>query len=191
MQSLDRPNDKSKRGARTHSLSLFCKIYHLFFHLSSPNIRLAYSSPSEIHRVPTQLLSFPMLPFRARLYWATDPKPALRSFAEDFLAANAGESRPDWVLMSPPYKGALAFVQVALALTKEGAAIKLPLSFLEPCTDRAVWLRNNPPAQCVFLRRAPYIIGSNVKACEFWGVWYTDSGRSGNSNGAKILFCSG
>ncbi|CAN0131118.1 unnamed protein product [Scytosiphon promiscuus] len=123
----------------------------------------------------------------SKLSWDTDPRTALLPFAKDFLAANSG-SRPDWVLVSPPYKGALAFVQVALSLATEGVAIKVPLSFLEPCRDRGLWLQNNPPARCIFLRRVQHS-RAHLKAGEFWGVWYTDRGRSGGDNGARFVFC--
>ncbi|CAN0056580.1 unnamed protein product, partial [Pylaiella littoralis] len=80
-----------------------------------------------------------------------DVSSSVLSFRDDFLKANSGK-RPDWVVTSPPYKGAVGFVKAALAVATKGAALKLPLSFLEPCADRGGWLAETPPAVCVFLR---------------------------------------
>ncbi|CAB1103497.1 unnamed protein product [Ectocarpus sp. CCAP 1310/34] len=91
------------------------------------------------------------------------------SFTDDFLAAHHGQ-QPDWVVTSPPYKGALAFVKAALTVAKKGVALKLPLSFLEPCADRAGWLQANPPALCMMMSRARYQ-PAHERVGEFWGVW--------------------
>lgn len=77
------------------------------------------------------------------------------TFCADFLEDGV-QQRPDWVVTSPPYKGALKFVKATLSVAKKGVALKLPLSFLEPCADRGEWLSANPPALCVLLRRARY-----------------------------------
>lgn len=124
----------------------------------------------------------------ARLLPDTNLDASLASFPEDFLLANPGK-QPDWVLTSLPYKGALAFVEAALSEAKEGVALKLPISFLEPCADRGEWLEENPPAVCIFLRRAKYTSAHHVKVGEFWGVWYTSGVCRGNSNGTRLVFC--
>ncbi|CAN0429912.1 unnamed protein product [Pylaiella littoralis] len=56
------------------------------------------------------------------------------SFSDDFLKALG--KQPDWVVTSPPYKNALTCVKAALSVANIGVALKLPLSFLEPCHDR-------------------------------------------------------
>ncbi|CAN0435503.1 unnamed protein product, partial [Pylaiella littoralis] len=76
---------------------------------------------------------------------------SLASFPDDFLNATDGKQR-DWVLTSPLYKHALVLVKAAMSVAKKGVALKLPLTFLEPCADRGGWLQANPPAMCVFLR---------------------------------------
>ncbi|CAM9870676.1 unnamed protein product [Ectocarpus sp. 6 AP-2014] len=111
---------------------------------------------------------------------------SLASFGADFLLAKPGQ-RPDWVLTSPPYKGALEYVKSALSLAAKGVALKLPLSFLEPCADRGKWLQANPPAVCVFLRRVRYT-PAHVMVGEFWGVWYADSG-SARTCDTRMVFC--
>lgn len=93
----------------------------------------------------TLFSTFPLhaLVLHTRLSPGTSLDASLVSFADDFLAANTGK-QPDWVVTSPPYKGALEFVKAALTVAKVGVALKLPLSFLEPCADRGGWLQLNP-----------------------------------------------
>ncbi|CAN0373515.1 unnamed protein product [Ectocarpus sp. 12 AP-2014] len=97
---------------------------------------------------------------------------SLESFPDDFVAASS-RKRPDWVVTSPPYNGALAFVKAATSLATKGVAVKLPLSCLAPCADRGGWLQTNPPSVCVFLRRARCTCVNRAKLGEFRGVWYT------------------
>ncbi|CAB1109634.1 unnamed protein product [Ectocarpus sp. CCAP 1310/34] len=96
--------------------------------------------------------------------------------------------QPDWVVTSPPYKGAVGFVKAVLAVAAKGVALRLPLSFRKPCADRGSWLVDNPPVMCGFLRRAKYTHAHHVKVGEFWGVWYTDGG-CGKSGGSRLVFC--
>lgn len=110
------------------------------------------------------------------------------TFCADFLADGV-QQRPDWVVTSPPYKGALKFVKAARAVAKKGVALKLSLSFLEPCADRGEWLSANPPALCVFLRRARYT-PTPVPVGEFWGVWYNTGADTTAAGGSKLVFCS-
>ncbi|CAN0114147.1 unnamed protein product, partial [Hapterophycus canaliculatus] len=67
-----------------------------------------------------------------------------------------GAERLDWVVTSPPYKGAIKFVNAALAVATVGVALKSPLSFMEPCVDGSAWLQENLPSKCIFLRRVRY-----------------------------------
>ncbi|CAB1101013.1 unnamed protein product [Ectocarpus sp. CCAP 1310/34] len=108
------------------------------------------------------------------------------SFTDDFLAAHH-EQQPDWVVTRPPYNGALAFVKAALPVAKKGVALKLPLSFLEPCADRAGWLQANPPALCMMMSRARYQ-PAHVRVGEFWGVWYPPGSGYSSSDSTKLLF---
>ncbi|CAM9866382.1 unnamed protein product, partial [Pylaiella littoralis] len=79
-----------------------------------------------------------------------DVRSSLASFPDYFLNAT-DRKQPDWVLTSPPCKNALVFAKVAMSVVKKGVALKLPLTFLEPCADRGGWLQANPPAMvCVF-----------------------------------------
>lgn len=91
-------------------------------------------------------------------------------------------------MTSPPYKGAFNFVKAALSVAEKGVALKLPLSFLEPCEDRGAWLSANPPALCVFLRRAKYT-PAKVMVGEFWGVWYNTRVDATAAGASKLVFC--
>lgn len=105
------------------------------------------------------------------------------SFARVYLEKTG--QQPDWVVTSPPYKGAIKFVMAALEVARYGVALKLPLSFMEPCADRATWLQENSPSVCVFLRRSTYT-PAHITVGEFWGVWY----KSGNEGrGTRMVFC--
>ncbi|CAM9119159.1 unnamed protein product, partial [Hapterophycus canaliculatus] len=81
-----------------------------------------------------------------------DVRNSSRSFPREYLETT--DQRPDWVVTSPPYKGAIQFAKVAVQLSRYGVALKLPLSVMEPCADRASWLKENPPSVCMFLRRS-------------------------------------
>lgn len=105
------------------------------------------------------------------------------TFARDYLSD--GVERPDWVVTSPPYKGAIKFVKAALTVAKHGVALKLPLSFLEPCANRGVWLQNNSPAVLIFLSRATYT-PVHIAVGEFWGVWYKAEARDLLP---RLIFC--
>lgn len=109
------------------------------------------------------------------------------TFRADFLAGGVRQ-QPDWVVTSPPYKGAMKFVTAALSVAKKGVALKLSLSFLEPCADRGEWLSANPPALCVLLRRGKYT-PAPVNVGEFWGVWYCTCADTTTAGGSKLVFC--
>lgn len=47
------------------------------------------------------------------------------TFDRDYLSS--GAERPDWVVTSPPYKGAIKFVKAALAVATVRVALKLGL----------------------------------------------------------------
>ncbi|CAN0206090.1 unnamed protein product [Pylaiella littoralis] len=117
-----------------------------------------------------------------------DVRSSLASFPDDVVNATDGK-QPDWVLTSPTYKNALVFVKAAMSVAKKSVALKLPLTFLEPCADRGGWLQANPPS-CVFLRRDRHAPDHRVMVDEFWGVLYTDSRGSADSSGARLIFCS-
>lgn len=89
------------------------------------------------------------------------------TFCEDFLAS--GQELVDWVVTSPPYKKAINFVKAAMSVAKYGVALKLPLSFLEPCSDRGTCLQENPLSACIFLRRATHT-PAHALVGEFWGL---------------------
>jgi hypothetical protein len=77
----------------------------------------------------------------------------------------------DWVVGSPPYSCARMVLEHALEFAQVGVALKLRLSFLEPCLNRVDLLSNNPPTQLVVLPRETYVGGSADWMVEAWFVW--------------------
>jgi len=109
-------------------------------------------------------------------------------FPSTFVEGICQGAKPDWVVTSPPYKDAIKFVRSALSVCGKGAALKLPLAFLESCSDRGSWLADHPPQCCIFLRRQGY--GSGMpRMGEFWGVWY-NAKRGACESESRLLFAS-
>ena len=102
-------------------------------------------------------------------------------FVEHFLEEGR---RPEWVVTSPPYRNAFAFLKNTCRITKVGVAFKLRLSFLEPVVSRAQWLMENPPSTVIVLSRAVYR-GRASAAVEAWFVWKV---RSETLSVASIFF---
>jgi hypothetical protein len=57
-----------------------------------------------------------------------------------FLAASTSF---DWVVIHPPFAIAPKVVPLAFKYAKKGIAFLLRLSYLEPCSDRAEWLKKH------------------------------------------------
>ncbi|CAM9743371.1 unnamed protein product [Ectocarpus sp. 12 AP-2014] len=74
-----------------------------------------------------------------------------------------------------------------MSLATKGVAVKLPLSFLEPCADRGGWLQTNAPSACVFLRRAKYTRVNKLKMGEFGCVSYTQDISCDTTT--RLVFC--
>jgi hypothetical protein len=49
----------------------------------------------------------------------------------------------DWVVTNPPYKYASQILPLAFKYARKGAIFLLRLSYLEPCSDRAEWLKKH------------------------------------------------
>ena len=67
----------------------------------------------------------------------------MEDFLSTFVAGICEGAKPDSVVASPPYEDAIKFVRSALAVCGKGAALKLPLAFLEPRSDRGSWLADH------------------------------------------------
>ncbi|NJL09379.1 MAG: hypothetical protein HC908_01635 [Calothrix sp. SM1_7_51] len=51
----------------------------------------------------------------------------------------------DWIVTNPPFNNAAAIAKLAYQKARVGVVMFLPLTFLEPCQDRANFLLNQPP----------------------------------------------
>ena len=93
----------------------------------------------------------------------------------------------DWVITSPPYgANAAKCVASALKLARRGVAMKLRITFLEPCADRAQLLRDNPIDLLVSMKRDCSRGKVNDTVCEGWFVWYrTDAPTS--ARGIRVV----
>lgn len=95
---------------------------------------------------------------------------------------------PDAVVMNPPYRDALEFVQLAYARTRPGrtVAVLLRLAFLEG-QARGVWLRDHAPDVYVLSRR-PSFTGKGTDSTAYaWMVWRAGVERS--SGLVEVLPC--
>lgn len=116
-------------------------------------------------------------------------------FADSFVSGVCEGAKPNWVVTSPPYKNVVGFVRAALAVCRMGAALKLSLAILTPCSDRESWLVKNAPHICIFLKRQKYgdryprqKYGDRYSTTgEFWGGWYSEQ-MHGKMPNARILF---
>ncbi|MEO1432815.1 MAG: DNA cytosine methyltransferase, partial [Cyanobacteria bacterium J06633_8] len=75
----------------------------------------------------------------------------------------------DWVITNPPYSDSAApIIQNAFNHARIGVAVFVRLSFLEPCSDRADFLKKHPPTKILYLPRFCFRKDKNRK-------WSTDS----------------
>ena len=92
------------------------------------------------------------------------------TFVEDFNSINE-RCIVDWVITSPPYgEHAAKCVANALLLARRGVAMKVRLTFLEPCQDRKDLLAEHPVDLVIPLLRTGSRDYDSV--CEAWLVWY-------------------
>jgi hypothetical protein len=102
---------------------------------------------------------------------ATDPL----QFAE--LARVVG---PDWIVTSPPYSHAVPIVKHALQAAAHGVALKVRLSFLEPCRDRVGLLQQHPPTAVMYLPRINYRRVIRDRMSEAWLIWVKNPAKHGS-----------
>ena len=82
----------------------------------------------------------------------------------------------DAVIMNPPYKQAMEFVQRARKLMgRRTVAALLRLSFLESQKRRAFW-QENPADVYVLSRRPSFTAGGTDSAAYAWFVWSREPG---------------
>jgi hypothetical protein len=93
------------------------------------------------------------------------------TFVEDFHYSLPETSAVDWVITSPPYgEHAAKCVANALLLARQGVAMKVRLTFLEPCQDRRDLLEEHPVDLVIPLFRTDSRDYDSV--CEAWFIRY-------------------
>jgi hypothetical protein len=111
-------------------------------------------------------------------------------FVETWGDTVAAEHRVvDWVITSPPYgANASKCVLNALKLARRGVAMKLRITFLEPCADRAQLLREHPINLLIPMKRDSNRGKQNDSVCEGWFVWYlTEASTAGAHHGIRVV----
>ena len=94
----------------------------------------------------------------------------------------------DWVITSPPYgSNAAKCVASALRLARRGVAMKLRITFLEPCADRAQLLRDYPVDLLVSMKRDGSRGKSTDTVCEGWFVWYLTDAPRNAPHGIRVV----
>lgn len=81
----------------------------------------------------------------------------------------------DWVVTNPPFSDAAAILPIAFEKARVGVAFLLRLTFLEPCPNRAKWLKTNSKHMShliVFGQPRPSFTGNGTdSATVAWMVW--------------------
>ena len=81
----------------------------------------------------------------------------------------------DWVISNPPFNQAAKIISLAYEKATTGIIMLLRASYLEPCHDRAEWLRQHPPDQLISIPRISFTgNGKTDVVCTFWFVWVKD-----------------
>jgi hypothetical protein len=81
----------------------------------------------------------------------------------------------DWIISNPPFSHAAEILRNALPHAKQGMAMLLRLSFLEPTYKRAAWLAEFPPTQIIVLPRISFTgDGKTDSVTCAWMIWRLD-----------------
>ena len=79
--------------------------------------------------------------------------------------------QPDWVVSNPPFSCCQPIISGAFSVAREGVAMLLRLSYLEPCNNRAEFLSTNPPSLIVLPRISFTGDGKTDNVTCAWFVW--------------------
>jgi len=98
--------------------------------------------------------------------------------------------KPEWVITNPPYKqpDCDRIIQNAWAFAEKGVAMLLRLTYLEPCRERANFLKLAPLTHLIILNPRPQFIPGKkaTDACTVaWFVW-----QKGGNFHTKITYCT-
>lgn len=89
----------------------------------------------------------------------------------DACAPELYEPQPCWTITNPPFRGAARIAKTAIEKSKQGVALLLRCTFLEPCLDR-LWLVDHPPTQILSMPRLSFIGNGKADwAPAWWFVW--------------------
>lgn len=95
----------------------------------------------------------------------------------------------DWVISNPPFSVAPLIIPHAYNCAYKGVAMLLRLSYLEPCQDRADWLKQHPPTKLIIFsprpRFRPDTKGSDSVTVG-WFIWEKDT----DLFNTDIVFCN-
>lgn len=78
----------------------------------------------------------------------------------------------DWVVTNPPFNQAAQIVPLAFDHAREGIAMLLRLSYLEPVENRGTWLNDHPPTVLIVLPRISFTgDGKTDNVTCAWMIW--------------------
>lgn len=82
---------------------------------------------------------------------------------------------PTWTITNPPFSKAWKIIPLAYEFSTEGVAAYLRLSWLEPCQNRAFFLKKHPPTRLVVLPRISFSGDGKVDSVTgCWAIWDKD-----------------
>lgn len=78
----------------------------------------------------------------------------------------------DWIITNPPFSLSFQILKHAVKHARKGVLFLLRLSFLEPTTERAQWLKQNPPDGQIVLPRISFTgDGATDSVTCAWLLW--------------------
>jgi hypothetical protein len=95
-------------------------------------------------------------------------------YNEDATSPSWWDSMPevDWVITNPPFSEAPKIIPLAYGKANRGIAMLLRLSYLEPCKNRAAWLRKYPVSKLIVLPRISFTgDGKTDSVTCAWFIW--------------------
>ena len=105
--------------------------------------------------------------------YTNDIDPALEAdWHTDATDSTQWKGDADWIVSNPPFNQAAQIVPLAYDHAGFGIAMLLRLSYLEPCKNRALWLREHPPTTLIVLPRISFTgNGKTDNVTCAWMVW--------------------
>lgn len=95
----------------------------------------------------------------------------------------------DWVVTNPPFVHAPIILPLAYEKAKSGVISLLRLSYLEPCANRAAWLKKHPPTQLLIVSPRPQYRSDTKGSDSVTSAWFFWEKEKLEGN-TKIVFCN-